>query len=59
MSNMQVFYRKVQATTPEISNPYLATLKKLTNLDVAQMESMVSNLLWVDWGAPAPASLNH
>ena len=52
MSNMQVFYQKLQATKPEASNHYLSTLEKLTHLDLARMKSVVTDLWWNDWGSP-------
>jgi hypothetical protein len=51
---MQVFYKKIQVKTPESSNPYLATLEKLTHLDLVRLQSVVTDLWWFEWEPPIP-----
>jgi hypothetical protein len=56
MSNMQVFYRKIKATKLKETNPYLSNMEKLTHLNVAELQSTVSDLWWNEWESPTPAA---
>lgn len=60
MSNMQVFYQKIQAQTPEGANPHMSTLKKLNQLDLGRMQSVVTGMWWMEWGdSPTQVSVDH
>ena len=52
MSNMQVFYKKIQSTRSGPSTPYLSSLEKLTRLELTRMQAVVADLWWNDWASP-------
>lgn len=59
MSNMQVFFKKIQASKSKPSAPYLSNLEKLSRLDLTQMQSVVIDLWWNDWASPIAESIKN